>query len=169
MRELIELIDEMLKAGILENYAVFGAVAQMRYAEAVVTMDADILVGVSDTSIAVLRPIYAFCKEHGYLPEGEAIRIGAWPVQFIPAFDDLSADAMECAEQADIDGLPVRVVRADYLAVMALKVGRAKDKLRILALLESEATANGEIATLAEKYGLTDKWITFQEQYLNAD
>ena len=169
MRELIELIDEMLKAGILENYAVFGALAQMRYTEAVVTMDADILIGVSDTSITVLSPIYAFCKERGYLPEGEAIRIGAWPVQFIPAFDDLSADAMECAEQADIDGLPVRVVRADYLAVMALKVGRSKDKLRVLALLESEAITTDDIAKLVEKYSLKDKWITFQEQFLDAD
>lgn len=167
MRELIELIDEMLHDGILRNYAIFGALAQMRYTEAVVTMDADILVGVEDDSLAVLSPIYAFCKERGYFPEGEAIRVGAWPVQFIPAFDELSLDAMEQADQADIDGLNVRVVRADYLAVMALKVGRSKDKLRVLALLESEAITTDDIAKLVEKYSLKDKWTTFQEQFLN--
>lgn len=167
MRELIELIDEMLKAQLLRTYAVFGALAQMRYTEAVVTMDADILIGVEDDSIAVLSPIYAFCKDRGYFPEGEAIRVGAWPVQFIPAFDDLSTDAMEYAEQADVDGLRARVVRADYLAVMALKVGRAKDRLRILALLESAAVKTEEIANLANQYKLTDKWVKFQEQFLN--
>jgi hypothetical protein len=31
MRELIVLLDEMLRANIVQNYAVFGALAQMRY------------------------------------------------------------------------------------------------------------------------------------------
>ena len=167
MRELIELIDKMLTAKILRNYAIFGALAQMRYTEAVVTMDADILIAVEDDSIAVLSPIYAFCKDEGYLPVGEAIRIGAWPVQFIPAFDSLSRDSMEHAEHAEIDGLSVRVVRADYLAVMALQVGRAKDRLRILALLESDAVTTEEVAKLANQYKLTEKWGRFQEQFLN--
>ena len=65
MHELIELIEEMLRAGVLQNYAIFGALAQMRYTEAVVTMDADILVAVESDSIAVLSPIYAFCKDRG--------------------------------------------------------------------------------------------------------
>jgi hypothetical protein len=169
MRELIELIDEMLRENIVQNYAVFGALAQMRYTEAVVTMDADILVGVENDSIAVLSPIYAFCKDRGYLPEGEAIRVGAWPVQFIPAFDALSRDAMEHAEPGDIDGLNVRVVRADYLAAMALKVGRAKDKLRILALLENAAVTPAEIEKLAKQYQLEEQWTTFREQFLNED
>ena len=167
MHELIALIEEMLRAGILQNYAIFGALAQMRYTEAVVTLDADILVAVESDSIAVLSPIYAFCKDRGYFPEGEAIRIGAWPVQFIPAFDSLSMDAMEYAEDADIDGLSVRVVRADYLAVMALQVGRSKDRLRILALLESDAVTTAEIQELANQYKLTDKWERFQEQFSN--
>ncbi len=167
MRELIQLIDEMLNAGVLKNYAIFDALAQMRYTEAVVTMDADILIGVEDEGLAVLSPIYAFCKDRGYLPEGEAIRVGSWPAQFIPVFDDLSKDAMESAERDDIDGLRVRVVRADYLAVMALKVGRAKDRLRILALLESEATTIENIAKLAKQYNLLDRWMKFQEQFLD--
>jgi len=167
MRELIELIDEMLRANVVQNYAVFGALAQMRYTESVVTMDADILIGVEDDSIAVLSPIYAFCRERGYLPEGEAIRVGAWPVQFIPAFDALSRDAMLLAEVGDIDGLAVRVVRADYLAVMALKVGRAKDRLRILALIESDAVQSVEIENLAKQFELENMWMKFKEQFLN--
>jgi len=169
MQELVELLDGMLRANVVQSYAVFGALAQMRYTEAVVTMDADILVGVKDDSIAVLSPIYAFCKERGYSPEGEAIRVGAWPVQFIPAFDTLSRDAMLLAEVGDIDGLAVRVVRADYLAVMALKVGRAKDRLRILALIESNAVQPGEIEKLAKKYQLEDMWTKFKERFLDED
>ncbi|MDD2236884.1 MAG: hypothetical protein PHG65_06730, partial [Kiritimatiellae bacterium] len=167
MKELIQLIDEMMDAQVITNYAVFGAVAQMRYTEAVVTLDADILIAIEDDDrIAVLGPIYEFCKQRGYNPEGEAIRVGAWPVQFIPAFDELTKEAMANAEIADIDGLDVRVVRADYLAVIALSVGRAKDRMRVLALLEAHAVTEYDPAALAHKHGLEGKWATFKERFL---
>ncbi|MGB9440149.1 MAG: hypothetical protein WCB15_19535, partial [Desulfobacterales bacterium] len=90
MDKVAVLLNEMVEQGIIEDYAVFGAVAQMRYTEAVVTLDADILVAVTEPDkLDVLSPIYAFCRERGYLPEGEAIRVGDWPVQFIPAFSKL--------------------------------------------------------------------------------
>jgi hypothetical protein len=90
-------------------------------------------------------------------------------VQFIPAFDALSVDAMAHAELGDIDGQAVRVVRADYLAVMALKVGRAKDRLRILALMESNAVQPEEIEKLSRMYQLEGLWMKFKEKFLNED
>ena len=89
----------------------------------------------------MLGDLYEFCAARGYRPEGEAILIGAWPTQFVPAFSALTEEAMEQAVTADFDGVPLRVVRADHLAVIALSVGRAKDWTRILSLLESEASA----------------------------
>ena len=46
---------------------------------------------------------------------------------FVPAFSPLTEEAMDQAVTADFEGVPLRVVRADYLAVIALSVGRAKD------------------------------------------
>jgi hypothetical protein len=95
MKKVAVLLNEMVEAGIITNYAVFGAVAQMRYTEAVATLDADILVAIPDPdAIDALSPIYRFCREHGYKPEGESIRVGNWPVQFIPAFSPLTAAAI---------------------------------------------------------------------------
>ena len=71
------------------------------------------------------------------------------------------------AEQTDIDGEKVRVVKADYLAVMALKVGRAKDKIRIFSLLEAKAVTEEKIAILAIKNNLAEKWDKFKQQFLN--
>lgn len=168
MKEIAELLNEMCQQGIIKTYAIFGAVAQMRYTEAVVTMDLDVLVAVPETdSLAILRPIYEFCSQKGYSPEGEAIRVGTWPVQFMPTYDDLSREAMDCAEEADLDGVLVRVVKADYLAVIALKVGRAKDKTRILALLEAKAVTTKEIENLAMKHGLVKEWKQFKEKLLD--
>lgn len=166
MDEVARLLNEMVEAGIITSYAIFGAVAQMRYTEAVVTMDADILVAVREPdALDVLSPIYGFCRERGYLPEGEAIRVGDWPVQFIPAFSKLTEEAILDAETGDLDGIPLRVVRADYLAVIALSVGRAKDFARVLALRESNAVTDPEITDLAAQHDLAHAWETFKERF----
>lgn len=166
MDKVAVLLNEMVEQGIIVDYAVFGAVAQMRYTEAVVTLDADILVAVTEPDkLDVLGPIYAFCRERGYLPEGEAIRVGDWPVQFIPAFSKLTREAIRDAEIGDLDGIPLRVIRADYLAVIALSVGRAKDFARVLALREAGAVNDKEFSDLAMRHNLTSEWKLFKERF----
>jgi hypothetical protein len=166
MDRVARLLNEMVVAGVITDYAVFGAVAQMRYTEAVATLDADILVTVHDPeAIDILRPIYDYCREHGYHPEGEAIQVGEWPVQFIPTFSALTEEALQKADTADLDGTPIRVVRADYLAVIALSVGRAKDIARILSLCEAGSVTLAEISYLADKHGLTAKLVRFKERF----
>jgi hypothetical protein len=166
MDAVARLLNEMIRVGVISDYAVFGAVAQMRYTEAVTTLDADILVSVPPTAtLDILSPIYAFCRERGYPPEGEAIRVGDWPVQFIPAFNPLTEAAMRNAETGDVDGVPLRVVRADYLAVIALGVGRAKDLARVLALREAGAVTDAQIAALAAEHGLEPAWRRFLERF----
>lgn len=49
----------------------------------------------SPDRIDALSGVYEFCAAKGYLPEGEAIRVGAWPVQSVPVFNTLTREAME--------------------------------------------------------------------------
>ena len=168
MRQVAELLNEMRSAGIIVNYAVFGAVAQMRYTQPVATMDADVLIDVpSPDKVDLLSPIYEFCATKGYLPEGEAVQVGAWPVQLIPVFGPLAREALEQADMVEFEGVPLRVVRADHLAVIALNVGRAKDFARILALVESGAVRVEEIASLAERHELATAWQRFRRRFLD--
>lgn len=167
MKRVAVLLNEMLQKGIILDYAVFGAVAQMRYTEAVVTMDVDILVELPETGgLDILKPIYEFCLSRGFNPEGEAVRVGDWPVQFIPAFDPVTEEAMKHAEESSIEGVPFRVVRADYLAMIALHTGRAKDFARVLALLEDNAVTPDSLSDLASQMGLTSAWNSFKERFL---
>ena len=114
MRDVAQLLNEMRAAGVICDYALFGAAAQMRYTEPVATLDADVLVALpSPERMDVLSPVYEFCTGKGFLSEGEAVRVGAWPVQFIPVFSALTREALEHADTDDFEGEPFRVVRAD--------------------------------------------------------
>jgi len=78
VKELAQLLNDMRSAGVIRDYALFGAVAQMRYTEAVVTLDADVLVAVpAPERIDVRAGIYDFCRARGLLLEGEAVKVGA--------------------------------------------------------------------------------------------
>lgn len=168
MKEVAELLNAMRSAGIISEYALFGAIAQMKYTEPVATLDADVLVAVPPPErLDVLKPIYEFCAARGYPPEGEAIRVGAWPVQFIPVFSALTEEALQQAETADFEGTPLRVIRADHLAGIALSTGRAKDYARILELLESGSVGRDQVARLAARHGLADAWRRFEARSLN--
>jgi hypothetical protein len=168
VRDLAELLNKMRAAGVIAEYALFGAAAQMRYTEAVATLDADVLVSVAHPErLDILAPIYEFCANHGYVPEGEAIQIGPWPVQFVPVFNQLTREALEKADTADFEGVPFRVVQAAYLAVIALSTGRAKDFARILALLESGSVAPDEIESLAQRHGFLEAWNRFKKRFLD--
>ena len=169
VKEVARLLNAMRGAGVITDYALFGAAAQMRYTEAVATFDADVLVALpSPERIDALRPLYQFCAERGWQPEGEAIRVEAWPVQFIPVFSPLTQEALALAETADFDGVPFRVVKANHLAVIALSVGRGKDYARILALIEAKAVTAEGMAELAARHGLAEAWTRFQRRFLDA-
>ena len=168
MRDVAVLLNEMRDAGVVLNYALFGAGAQMRYTEAVITLDADVLISLPDPDrLDALKLVYDFCTRKGYLPEGEAIRVGAWPVQFVPVFSPLTQEALEQADTADFEGVPFRVVSALHLAAIALSVGRPKDLARILALLDSGSVDSESLATIAKRHGLTGAWERFERRFLN--
>jgi len=168
VRDVAQLLNEMRAAGVICDYALFGAAAQMRYTEPVATLDADVLVALpSPERMDVLSPVYEFCTGKGFLSEGEAVRVSAWPVQFIPVFSALTREALEHADTDHFEGEPFRVVRADYLAVIALSTGRAKDFARVLALLEAGSVTPEEIAALAERHRLADAWKRFKTRFLD--
>jgi len=166
MKKVAKLLEDLKASGVIRDYALFGAVAQMRYTEPVATLDADVLVLLSDdTGVDILAPIYIFCRKRGYVPEGEAIRVGNWPVQFIPTFSLLTEEAVREAETGEIDGIPVRVISAIHLAAIALSVGRPKDHLRILTLIEAGEVPEERLQKLAARHNLTSQWTLFKKRF----
>ena len=78
MKAVAQLLNEMCSNGVIQNYALFGAAAQMRYTEPVATLDADVLVAVPQPDrLDVLGDIYAFCAARGHAPTRMASPSGA--------------------------------------------------------------------------------------------
>jgi hypothetical protein len=168
VRQVAVLLNDMRSAGVVLDYALFGAAAQIRYTEPVATLDADVLVVVpAPDRLDVLAPLYEFCAARGLRPEGESIPVGRWPVQFVPVFSPLTKAAVRDAETADFEGVPFRVVRADYLAVIALSVGRPKDYARLLALIDSGSVSRDGVRDLAASHGLAGAWERFALRFLD--
>jgi len=168
VKDVAILLNGMREAGVIRNYALFGAMAQVRYTEPVSTFDVDFLVDLPDPErMDALGPIYQYCTRLGWKPEGEAVRVGDWPVQFIQAFSVLTREAMEQADEASYEGVPFRVVRPDHLAVIALSVGRLKDHNRVVALLDAGVVDREALERLAARHGLTEKWASFKRRFLD--
>ena len=72
VKELAQLLNEMRRAGVIRDYALFDATAQMRYTEPVATLDADVLVALDSADrLDMLGGVYEFCAAKGYYPDGE--------------------------------------------------------------------------------------------------
>lgn len=57
-------------------------------------------------------------------------------VQILPADSDLDREAIQEAFETTYDSTPTRIVRAEHLITIKLKIGRPKDLVHIYALLQ---------------------------------
>jgi hypothetical protein len=162
MRKTFELIEQMKRVGVIEEYAIAGAVGAIFYVEPFNTEDVDILVNLNPSCglLVSLEPIFSYLHENGYGNlTNEGVEIGGWPVQFIPVSDSLTSEALVEAQYLPYDDeLSVRVVRPEYLAAEAIKLGRPKDIQRIVLLLEIDEFDCGLFHGIIEKHGLVERW-----------
>ncbi len=114
--------------------------------------------------IVTLTPIYDYLKRLGCREEGAHIVIAGWPVQFLPADKPLLKEALEKSLDQDIDGMPVRVFAPEYLAAIALQLGRPKDKLRLLQFIESQVLNEAEFSAVLARHKLLESWSQFKRQ-----
>jgi hypothetical protein len=98
--------------------------------------------------------------------EGEYIIVAGWPVQFLPPGTPLVEEALQQAVEHEVEGTPTWVFRAEHLAAIALQVGRAKDKARLLQFIESGLLDAARLQGILTRHHLTSAWQTFERQFL---
>ena len=149
-----------------------GAVGALNYIQPTLTEDLDILISVDAfetraSGIILLDPIETALAEMGYAERSDVgIMVEGWPVQFLPVASPLDEEALERAVDVDVrDGeetsFKARVLRAEHLVAIALRLGRLKDLARIDAFLEQDAVDLEGLKSILERHKLTAAWKEF--------
>lgn len=167
MEKTLQVLNRLEADGVIERYAIGGAIAATFYVEPVSTFDLDVFFVFNEQAndLVLLAPIYEYLAALGYQSAGEAVEIEGWPVQFLPAFNPLLEESL--AEAADIrfKDIPTRVMRAEHLVAVMLQTGRAKDYSRILQFLEEDAVELPLLASVLARHGLTKQWEEFRRRF----
>lgn len=168
IKAVIATINQMQADGVIDQYAVGGAVGATFYLEPVATLDVDIFVGFRvkpGQVIATPKPIFDYLTARGAKLDGEHIVIAGWPVQFLPPTGSLVEEALTQAVTIHIEDTPARVFTAEHLAAIALQTGRAKDKTRLLQFIEAGVLAADHFQTILARHSLLDRWQQFERQF----
>src|SRR6185295_16279335 len=113
MEKTLRVLNRMVKDGVVEQYAIGGAVAAIFYIEPLNTNDLDVFFHLKEqnASLDLLKPLYSYLSKQGYKSVGEAIEIEGWPVQLLPDFNPLIEEALEQASEIKFQRTKTRVMR----------------------------------------------------------
>ena len=170
--QVIGLVNQMEADGIIDRYAVGGAVGATFYLEPLATQDVDIFVAFRSEpgqTLSSPKPLFDYLVARGGVLKGEYIIIGEWPVQFLPPTSPLVEEALAKAVSVDVAGTPARVFTAEYLAAIALETGRAKDKARLLQFIEAGTNDATIFQSIIAQHGLTERWREFERAFLKEE
>jgi hypothetical protein len=165
MERTFAVINQMVADGVIENYAVAGAIGAMFYVESFSTKDLDVFVLAPEDQLVLEIAGLNYLKARGYnewLNEG--IIIEGWPVQFMPVANALEREAYESAQEQDVDGVRVRVVLPEHLVAIMLQVGRLKDYARVEMFLNQRAVNIEALNDILERHKLSDKFAEYQKR-----
>ena len=168
IQDVLVALAEMEADGVVDRYAIGGAVGATFYLEPVATLDVDVFVTFRAEAGSLLvtpKPIFEYLMQRGATMEGEYVMIGGWPVQFLPSTGPLVDEALEQAVSVQVEGVAARVFTAEHLAAIALQTGRAKDKARLLQFIESGVVDGARFQNIITRHDLSVAWRRFEEQF----
>ena len=159
MKTALKVLNELVAEKVIKDYAIGGAMGAMFYMETISTIDLDVfVVFCDDFNLLPLQPIYDALKVRGYSPdenERECVNVAGTPVQFLPAYNPLLIEAVVHSLPFDYEGIPTKVLEAEYLAAICVQTGRMKDRLRVQMFLESEGFDKDKFELILTKFNLT--------------
>lgn len=155
--------------GVIGKYAIGGAVGAVLYLEPASTLDIDIFVVLPTppgSLLLSLTPLYDYLRARGASVEDEHIKIGDWPVQFLPPSTPLEEEAITESVATTVEGVPTWVMSAEHLVAIGLQTGRTKDYFRIQQFVEQDKVDLRKLQTILEQHDLTARWQKFKRKYL---
>lgn len=160
LADVFRVLNEMKTAGVIEDYAIGGAMAALFYAEVTRTYDIDVFVVLSPQSGPIVRltDIYRWAEDQGFKPRAEHLLIHGVPVQILVADEGIEAEAISQAESFEYHGAQVRVVRPEHLLALFVRAGGERRRERVRLLLEAGVVDLPTLDDILLRHGLQDEW-----------
>ncbi|MCE5255777.1 MAG: hypothetical protein LLF89_02905 [Spirochaetaceae bacterium] len=160
MERVLEVLNKLEAEGVIDRYAIGGAMGAVFYAEPVATYDLDIFVhfAPSPSGLISLSPLYEALACRGYHESGAYVEIEGVSVQFLPAYNALVEEALVAAAAIHYQNVPTRVFRAEHLIAIAVQTGRPKDRGRVAMLRAQAGLDEALLDDILKRYGLVKTW-----------
>jgi len=167
MEKTLRVLNELQETGMIEKYAIGGAVAASFYMEPVATYDLDIFVVLPEkkTLLTSLSPIYEYLRGRGYQEQEAHIIIEGIAVQFIPVYSALVEEAVVHARATDYGEVKTQVLRPEYLVAIMLQTNRPKDRSRLTTFVEEAKIHEEDLEGILKHHGLIRKWREFRRHF----
>jgi hypothetical protein len=154
LAEVFRAANDLVAAGLIEDYALGGALAAIYYVEPFTTYDADIIFVAAEKGLTAGIPaIYSHLQELGWRVDREHLLVKDFPVQFLAA-SGLTEEAVREAREFEYEGVPANVFRPEHIIAIAASVGRHKDLARIEQLLEQAEIDRPFLDDILRRYKL---------------
>jgi len=160
VKKTLEVINQLKDEGVIQDYAIGGAVAALKWVEPFFTRDLDIFIIPlqEKTKVISFLPIYESLKAKGYDQwTGQWIVIEGVPVEFLPA-EGLGREAVEEAAEVEFEGVRTKVIRPEHLIALFLAAFRAKDKIKIGLLRQQTKIDPIKLDRILARYDLKKKF-----------
>ena len=149
-------LNNLEPQGVIQKYAIAGAMAFLFYTEPVRTYDLDVFIFLPPQAspLISMEPLYSELRRRGYAFDAEHVLMFETPVQLLPAYNDLAIEAVDQAVTHDYDGVPVKVISAEHLVALALQTGGKHRRIRAEALLEDDVLDVERLNSILAVHGI---------------
>jgi len=148
----------MQQEGVLTDYAIGGATAVLFYAEPTRTYDVDVfalLPSMDQSGLVALAPVYRWAESRGFPVDAEHLLVHGVPVQILPAYNALVAEAIRTARVHEYQGVTVPVVDPEHLIALALQAGGARRRERAWLLLQAGVADRVRLRAVLDAHGIS--------------
>ena len=146
--------NKLVEEGIIRDYALGGGLGALYYTEPFLTYDADIFYEPTGQSLdAGIPAIFERLQLMGHAMVKDRIAIKGLPTQFLPAHA-LTQEALKEAAPVNLDGVPGKIFKPEYLAAIAMQVNRTKDKLKAELLVDQSGLDATKLDIILRKHGI---------------
>ena len=161
------VVNQMVQEGVIESYALGGAMAAVFYMEPIATFDVDIFCFINGIAneLDPLRPIYDYLRPKGTPEYAEGFIIAGLRVQFLPVFNPLNDEAVQAANSFSLNNVIIQVMAPEYLVANMLETGRGKDYTRIAQFFEANVCNIDKLNDILSRDNLQAKMEALQKTW----